>query len=242
MGIGRGTEGAGAPTAKSIREKISDAASSLIKFGNDVIGNIKAIFSEMKAKDDKVVVDPPGLRQKEVDNKTVQGLVKDQVKLSDIAKIGGLTLLSLMINNPLPLMFAQKHAKNLAARIKAKEKELAKIKRQAAKGKTKVAKRKLAKNAQDQRALDALSKKQAAYADRLNVVQKGVAVRPATRDLNPSQKARVTAAGKELRKLGFSASEIKSAINTAVKHTSANDFENLVNSAIREASNLRRNA
>lgn len=237
MGTGRSAEGAGA--SKSIRERISDAASSLVKFGNGVIGNIKAVFSEMKAKGDKVVVNPPGLKQREVENKPVQELVKDQVKLSDIAKIGGLTALSLITNSPIPLMFAQRHAKNLKERIKAKEKELVKIKKQALKSKTKAARRKVAKTSQAQKVISSLSKKQQAYLSRLNLTEKAMQSKTATNQLNPNQKARITIAGRELKKLGFTSAEVKTAVNIAVKHTSANDFGNLVNEALREAAHLR---
>ena len=80
-------------------------------------------------------------------------------ELSDIVKIGGLTILSLILNNPIPLMFAQRHANNLRERMKAKEKELKTLRKQALRGRTKVAKRQVAKNTQEQKSLSALEKR-----------------------------------------------------------------------------------
>ena len=236
MGIGR-AEGTGA--AASVREKVSGLGSALVKFGNNVIGGIRAIFAEMKAKDDKVVVNPPGLKQQDVDNKTVKQLAKEEARLSDILKIGGLTALSLLINNPLPLMFAQRHAANLKERIKAKEKELTKIKRQVARGKTRTDKRKKIKNDQDLRGVDAIKKKRDAYEKNLNVTQKRVTAKAATREFSEADQKRATAAVKNLKRLGFSDKEAKGGVRAALRNSTPGDINNFTNNATREASLLR---
>jgi len=245
--MGKGRAGGGG--SASAREKLSGLTSKLVKLGSKVLGGLKAIFSEMKADGDKVVVSPPGLKTREVPNGTVSQISKEQASLSEVFKIIGLTGLSLILNNPIPLMFANRIAGNIRERIKAKEKELKKaeksartaLKKAVAEKKKKQqidAKRKQQAVATKIKLNNALKKQAGNYRKQLAVAQKRANTGGTKPKLTERDKKRMTSAEKSLRKAGFGKELARKAIALAVRKTSPKNISDLLKDSIREAAAL----
>jgi len=246
MGTGS-AQGGGA----SVREKLSNLASKLVKLGSKSLSGLKAIFSEMKAVEDKVFVSPPGLKRREVPNSTVPQLAREQASLSEIFKIGSLTALSLVLNNPIPLMFAQGISRNIRERIKAKEKELKKAEKAANSALKKAiadkkkqqqinAKRKQKANANKVKMNQALKKQAGNYRKQLTVAQRRANTGGTKPKLTDRDKKRMNSAEKTLRQLGFGKELARRAIALAVKRTSPKNVGDLIGASFKEAAILKK--
>lgn len=243
MGTG-GTSAGGSATTTSMRDKIREAASSLVKMAINATNGLRAILADLNAKDDKVVASLPGRANQEVPNKPTSSLLTEGVKFSDILRIAMGIALSSITGNPLPLMFAERHAKNLNERIKAKEKEVSnRIKdlnkqiRDAKKISKLSVKSRLNKNEAEYRQLKALRSRISAKEREAKVAVKR-AERQASKKASDLDKGILKDVRSAFVRLGYKSTDAKKAAEIALSKTNSRDVTTIINLAVKEAASL----
>lgn len=248
MSNGRGTGGAGGngnptnPSSNSIKEKLGQAVSSLVKVAASMLKGVKAVFTEASAEGERVIAQPPGTKPVEVDNKSPQELVKEQIKFSDALKVLGLKALAVATNNPIPMVFAQRIEKNMEERAKAKEKEL-KRKLKEAQKQEKVTKRKTLeqKYGTAVKQVKTLQQKLKIMQKQAAIVQKQMPNKGDGKQYSDSDKKNISAARSALVKIGFKAKEASNIVNSALsKGSSPTDLGKLIGDSLREADSLKK--
>jgi TolA-binding protein len=242
MGTG-GTNG-GKSNTVSYRDKIKEISSSLIKMAVNSTGGLKAALANLTAKDDKVIASLPGRANKEIPNKSVGSILAEGVKIGDIIKIVIGVALSGLTGNPIPLMLAERHAKNLNERVKAKQKEVSdRIKDlnkqiKDAKKISKISvKNKLYKNEADYKQLQSLRSRISAKEREARVAVKR-AERQATKKVSDIDKNILKDVKSAFVKLGYNSSDAKKAAEIALSKTNSRDVTTVITLAIKEAANL----
>jgi hypothetical protein len=236
MGTG-GTNTGGLGTTVSIRDKIKEIASSLVKMASGATGGLKAILADLNAKEDKVIASLPGRANQEIPNKSVESILSEGVKFSDILKIVMGIALSTITGNPIPLMLAQRHSKNLSERIKAKEKEVLKQAKANKKLATRSAQRKLNKNEADYRQLKAVRSRIDAKTREARLAVRR-AEKQATKTVSDVDKKIIKDVKSAFVKLGYKPTDAKKAAEIALSKTNSRDVETVLNLAVREAASL----
>jgi hypothetical protein len=261
MGTG-GTSSGATGTAGSTRDKINEVASSLVKVASNSMEGVRAIFSEVKADGEKIVVSAPGVANKEIPNKSVSSILSEGVKWSDIFKISMGILASMVTGNPIPLMFAQRHAANLNERIKAKENEIKdKIKninkqirenKKAAVLSQRTVLKERAKEIRRINAMARLNRNESDYRQlmalrsRLGTKQKegAVAIKRAEKNgvakVNTIDKGIIKNVKDSFVRLGYKSADAKKAAETALSKTNSRDIQTVLKLALKEAEGLQR--
>jgi hypothetical protein len=242
MGTG-GTNGGKSNTVSS-RDKIKEVSSSLIKMAVNAAGGLKAALANLTAKDDKVIASLPGRANQEIPNKSVGSILTEGVKIGDIIKIAIGVALSGLTGNPIPLMLAERHAKNLNERAKAKQKEVSdRIKdlNKQVKDAKKISKisvkNKLYKNEADYKQLQSLRSRISAKEREARVAVKR-AERQATKKVSDIDKNILKDVKSAFVKLGYNSSDAKKAAEIALSKTNSRDVTTVITLAIKEAANL----
>lgn len=242
MGTG-GTNGGKSNTVSS-RDKIKEISSSLIKMAVNATGGLRAALANLTAKDDKVIASLPGRANQEIPNKSVGSILTEGVKIGDIIKIVIGVALSGLTGNPIPLMLAERHAKNLNERAKAKQKEVSNrikdLNKQIkdAKKISKISvKNKLYKNEADYKQLQSLRSRISAKEREARVAVKR-AERQATKKVSDIDKNILKDVKSAFVKLGYNSSDAKKAAEIALSKTNSRDVTTVITLAIKEAANL----
>ena len=236
MGTG-GTSTGSLGTTVSIRNKIKEIASSLVKMASGATNGLKAVWADLNASEDKVIASLPGRANQEIPNKSVKSILSEGVKFSDILKIVMGIALSTITGNPIPLIFAQRHAKNLSERIKAKEKEVLKQARENKKIATRSAQRRLNRNEADYRQLKAIRGRINAKAKEARLAVRRVE-KQATKTVSDVDKKIIKDVKLAFVKLGYKPTDAKKAAEIALTKTNSRDIETVINLAVREAASL----
>jgi hypothetical protein len=243
MGTG-GTSTGGSLTTTSVRDKIKETVSSLVKIAISATSGLRAALADLNARDDKVIASLPGRSNQEIPNKPTNSLLTEGVKFSDILKIVTGIALSSITGNPLPLMFAERHAKNLNERIKAKEKEvdnrIKDLNRQIKEAKkiSKLSiKSKLNKNEAEYRQLKSLRSRISAKEREVRVAVKR-AERQASKNISDIDKNIIKDVRSAFVKLGYKSSDAKKATELVLSKTNSRDVTTIINLAVKEAANL----
>lgn len=243
MGIG-GTSTGGSATTTSIRDRIKEAASSLVKMAISATSGLKAILADLNAKDDKVIASLPGRSNQNIPNKSTNSLLTEGVKFTDILRIAMGIALSSITGNPLPLMFAERHAKNLNERIKAKEKEVSnRIKdlnkqiKDAKKISKLSVKSKLNKNEAEYRQLKALRSRISAKEREAKVAVKR-AERQSSKKASDLDKGILKDVRSAFVRLGYKSTDARKAAEIALSKTNSRDVTTIINLAVKEAASL----
>lgn len=243
MGVG-GTNAGGKSNTIGYRDKIKEVSSSLVKMAVSATGGLKAALANLTAKDDKVIASLPGRANQEIPNKSVNSILSEGVKISDIIKIAIGVALSGLTGNPIPLMLAERHAKNLNERAKAKQKEVSdRIKDlnkqiKDAKKISKISiKNKLYKNEADYRQLQSLRSRINAKEREARLAVKR-AERQASKKVSDIDKNILKDVKSAFVKLGYSSSDAKKAAEIALSKTNSRDVKTIITLAIKEAANL----
>lgn len=238
MGTGAASGGAGGSAiTKSLRDKINETASSLVKVASRAMDGLRAAFAKVTAKDDKVIVNLPGRANQEIPNKPTNTILAEGVKISDLLKVAAGVALSALFGNPIPLMLARRHVENLSERIKAKEREVKKQAQQNKKIGTRAAQRRLNKNDAEYRQLRALE-------SRMNAKQKeaSLAVKRAeiqgSRQVSDIDKKLIDQTSKSFTRLGYSSADAKKAAEIALSKTTNRDVNSVLKLALREVAAL----
>lgn len=249
MSNGRGSGGGsigvkGDVSSYSMKEKAAQAVSSLVKVAASILGGVKAVFSEIKADGADAMVQPPGMKQREVENKTPKQLVNEQIRLRDILKIFGLKALALALNNPIPLVFAQRIEKNMEERAKAKQKELEKQLREAKK-QEKVQKRKTLEQKYDAAVnqVKTLQQQLKVMQKEASLAQKQMGNNGVGKQQSDTDKKNIGFTKTALVKMGFKASDATNIINSALsKGSSPSDLSKLIGDSLKEADSYKKNS
>lgn len=243
MGAG-GTSAGGKNNTISTRDKIKEISSSLIKMAVNATGGLRAALANLTAKDDKVIASLPGRANQEIPNKSVNGILSEGVKISDVIKVVIGIALSGLTGNPIPLMLAQRHANNLNERAKAKQKEISdRIKNlnKQAKDAKKIGKisikNKLYKNEADYRQLQSLRSRIGAKEREARLAVRR-AEKQATKNVSDIDKNILKDVKSAFVKLGYSSSDAKKAAEIALSKTNSRDVTTIITLAIKEAANL----
>ena len=243
MGTGN-TNGASNALTLSSRDKVKEIASSLVKMAVNSMDGLKAMLADLKADGEKLVASLPGRAKQEVPNKSINSLLTEGVKFSDILKIVIGIALSSLTGNPIPLMLAEKHSKNLQERIKAKQKEvdnrikdLNKQIREAKKTTRLANSAKLKKSLADSKQLKALKSSVDAKSKQADLAVKRAGAQ-ATKKVSDVDKTLLKDVKSAFVKLGYKSTDAKKAAEIALSKSNSRDVKTILGLAIKEAAGL----